>query len=528
MAHGSGLKFDVDASRSESYRGAYGRICPTLKKWVPEGVPEMGFDKYFLDIADRRMIEAPDVLSGTIASDDQLRDNLEKKFGSAIPAGYTYFGQFIDHDITFDPMSSLMRRNDPSRIHNFRTPRLDLDSLYGRGPEDQPYLYEKGRKQEGEMLVGEVDGSKFRDLPRNSQGRALIGDPRNDENAIVSQLHLAFLLAHNSLVQRAKDMADPDPFETARRTLRWLYQYIVWNDFLKRVTIKEVHQRALQRVDAGGGKMMWTLGFDQLYDWDRQPFMPVEFSAAAYRFGHSMVRNEYQTNELRGIGKFVPLFDRADADDLRGRQPLSKNNVIQWSWFLKMGLPRARQKFPQMARKIDTKLSNALACMPAEVKPRNVLAYLNLKRGWAFELPAGTAVAQSFEKYGIKRAPLEPGEPDALWYYILREAELVSDSDAGNKLGPLGSAIVCATFASLLKSDPDSYVNSDPTWKPNDAPLLCPGLDNADGEVASGQDPDRDRSWTLASIIRISGLPIDGQDIDDQSVGRFRSTKCPR
>jgi hypothetical protein len=91
MAHGSGLEFDVEASHSESYRGAYGRICPTLKKWVPEGVSDKDLDKYFLDIADRRMIEVPDALPGSIASDDQLRDDLERKFGSAIPAGYTYF-----------------------------------------------------------------------------------------------------------------------------------------------------------------------------------------------------------------------------------------------------------------------------------------------------------------------------------------------------------------------------------------------------------------------------------------------------
>ena len=61
---------------------------------------------------------------------------------SSVAAVYTYFGQFVDHDITFDPVSSLERLNDPDALVNFRTPRFDLDSVYGRGPLDEPFLYD--------------------------------------------------------------------------------------------------------------------------------------------------------------------------------------------------------------------------------------------------------------------------------------------------------------------------------------------------------------------------------------------------
>jgi Animal haem peroxidase len=512
MAHGSGPAFDVAASRLESYQGAYGRLRPKLEGWLPS-VPENELDSFFLEFANRVMIEEPGQLPRALAARDAQQ---RRKLDSRVPAGYTYFGQFIDHDITYDP-ASLTLRSDPRGSRNFRTPRLDLDSVYGRGWEDQPYLYDQREEEQGKMLIGEVTGQDFklRDLPRNAQGRALIGDMRNDENAMVSQLHLAFLLAHNALCTRARARGNREPFAAfaaARQTLRWLYQYVVWNDFIPRVTSKEVHQRALRRVERGNGRLEWVLGLDHVYNWERQPFMPVEFSVAAYRFGHSMVRNEYETNRrIRGEGEPAPLFDGSGAehsDDLRGFRPLIPNNVIQWDWFLKM--TSSSPGFPQMARKIDTKLANSLAYLHAQESPMNVLAFRNLKRGCAYGLPAGSVLAGALDIEPIHRE--DDDDLDALWFYILREAESQTD----NKLGPLGSTIVCATFASLLKSDPSSYFWAKPSWTPNDDLLLFRGVDNIDG---GEQESRLDRPWTLASIIRIAGLPISAQDVDDQVRG---------
>ncbi len=511
MSHGSSSAA-ILAPRSRFYHGPFGRLCENLPPWSPPGffsTDEPGIDAFLLDYATGTMVEAPGFTSGEIAADADERKRLDEKFDSKIPAGYTYFGQFVDHDITFDPASSLVRQNDPNMLHNFRTPRLDLDNVYGRGPHDQPYMFdpEDGAK----MAIGKIDGTDLPDLPRFGK-RALIGDMRNDENSIVSQLQLAFLLAHNTLVDRARVLAkkekrkitDNDAFEQARRTLRWLYQHIVWNDFLPRIVVDDVYKAALTLKKTPDGRKIWQAGLKDVYNWKKQPYMPVEFAGAAYRFGHTMVRNSYQTNAPeRGFGEFAPIFDNNpgldDPDDLRGFRPLKAKNAIQWDWFLDMKSSRA-PFFPQFARKIDTKLSNALFALhegPAGDK-LNILAYRNLKRGWALGLPSGTAMA---EKFNIKLAPLHAKDIDALWYYVLREAE----ASPSPGMGRLGSTIIAAVFAGLLKGDPHAWINVNPGWTPGKDPLLKSG--------ANGDNRD-DKSWTLASIIRIAGIKADGVGLE--------------
>ena len=495
-----------------SHQGRFGRIFPDLPAWNP-GLPDRkATDRYLKDVADKLMVELEGKKPADIAQNQTMVCQLERKFNSTIPAGYTYFGQFIDHDITFDPASSLMRRNDPSELLNFRTPRLDLDSVYGAGPDVQPYLYDQ--RDKAKMAIGAIGDfqRKLPDLPRYN-GRAVIGDMRNDENAIVSQLHLAFLLAHNALVNRVRKVdritqCDREKgrqiFETTRKILRWLYQYIVWNDFMKRIVVEKVYNVALEKKKGLDGRTKWIAGFEDVYDRSRQPFMPVEFSVAAYRFGHSMVRNAYQTNSTRGVGQFAPLFD--NTGDLRGFRPMTAKNSIQWDWFLEM--ESSKHPFPQKARRIDTKLSNALSFLPTNIAQDgvNVLALRNLLRGMSFDLPSGTAVAR---KWGLKPAKLEPqlggkpAEPDALWYYILKEAE---EQECGNRLGCVGSIIVAAVFAELLKGDPNSFFSMEPNWTPDKDPHLKGKNYNRDG---------KNGEWTLASIIRIAGLKADGIGFDE-------------
>ncbi len=508
MAHGA-LRLSPVAPRSRFYQGPFGRICPDLDPWVPNGISSHDFNElenFFREIANEEMVEEPgkDKTPTEIAQDPELIQALENKFGSQNPAGYTYFGQFVDHDITFDPISSLMRQNDPNGLLNHRTPRLDLDSVYGKGPSASPHLYDRDdtgpRGQLQKLLTDPVSNDpNLKDLPRNSQGRAIIGDLRNDENAIVAQLQLAFILAHNTLVDRARDLELKNAFEHARTTLRWLYQHIVWNDFIPRITSDRIHNCALKLTKTCDGRRIWELGLKDVYHWKKQPFMPVEFSVAAYRFGHSMVRNSYQTNQPhRGFGNFVPIFDvnNPTGPNLRGFRPLVRENYIQWDWFLQM--TTSGGPFPQRARKIDTKLSNALLHLhEGPVGSReNILALRNLLRGSTFNLPSGTSVAR---KLCIPEIDI-PQDRDALWFYILREAEQLPEGHAGETLGRLGSTIVCAVFAGLLKGDPHSYFNLDPCWTPDEDRLLR-AEDNVD-----------DGNWTLASIIRLSGLPVSGAD----------------
>ena len=506
MSHQKQFGTSVLAPRSKFYQGPFGRLCPDLDPWAPAG-NEDAQDNFFRDFVNANMVERLGLNPGDLAKDAAAIVDLENEFNSNIPAGYTYFGQFVDHDITLDTTPLQARQLDPDRILNFRTPRLDLDCVYGRGPGDQPYLYDNNDK--AKMLIGQVAGSEFADLPRNTDERALIGDMRNDENSVVSQIQLAFLLAHNKLVDRARDAGAADPFMTARKSLTRLYHWVVWHDFLRRIAVDEVYACALSLEDLCGGRKAWKLGLDDVYKWKHQPFMPVEFSGAAYRFGHSMVRNAYRTNVGRGfqLEDSVAIFDNtgaADLDDLRGFRAMKAKNVIQWDWFLQMD--SSQGDFPQMARKIDTKLANALVHLH-EGPPfadDNILAFRNLKRGVNLGLPSGIDVAK---KYCLNPLDLQEGEPESLWYYILKEAESLPGANRGQMLGRLGSTIVCAVFAGLLKGDPCSFFNSDPCWTPNDDPLLRSGEDNID----SKKDPHTpDDGWALASIIRLSGLPVDG------------------
>src|SRR5882757_4112451 len=206
---------------------------------------------------------------------------------SGIPALYTYLGQFIDHDITFDPASSLQKQNDPDALVDFRTPAFDLDNVYGRGPDDQPYMYDgNGSFLMGDPIQGGDAGAK--DLPRNNANprRALIGDPRNDENSIVSQLQGLFLRFHNRTLKDNPGLS----FEDVQRLVRFHYQYVVINDFLPRI----IDSGVLNQLKSGSHYDPSKLKF---FHWKDDPFMPVEFSVAAYRLGHSMIRPGYRLND---------------------------------------------------------------------------------------------------------------------------------------------------------------------------------------------------------------------------------------
>jgi hypothetical protein len=184
---------------------------------------------------------------------------------SGILALYTYLGQFIDHDITFDPSSSIQKQNDPDAQIDFRTPPFDLDNVYGQGPDDQPYMYDGDAFLLGETIKGGDPNAT--DLPRSiaTPGRALIGDPRNDENSIVSQLQGLFLRFHDRLLAESKL-----PFEDVQRLVRFHYQYVVMNDLLPRIINSDV----LDQLKSGSYYDPSKLRF---FHWKNEPFMTVEF-----------------------------------------------------------------------------------------------------------------------------------------------------------------------------------------------------------------------------------------------------------
>lgn len=487
-----GLRLTPQSSTST---GRFGRMFRRLPSYEPDpGTLVALADTMIQPLEGDGMLDKP---LGE-ADDDENTSPLGGEL--RLPAGYTYFGQFVDHDITYDPASSLAHQNDPDALTDFRTPRFDLDSLYGAGPANHPFLYDADGLH---LLLGRAVSTDRRaagpDLPRGPNGRALIGDPRNDENLIVSQLHVAFIRFHNTVVDHVRcesaGLSGDDLFKLSQQTVRWHYQWVVMHDFLPRLVGPEVVSSILDPTDYRSPLAHETTIRARLlfYQWREQPFMPVEFSVAAYRFGHSMVRPSYLINDViqapvvRDAFR-IPLFsdDPDGVTNLAGFRPLPPDGGVQWGYFLP-GFGEAQRALPQPSYRIDTQLARPLGELPGDVPslPRGIppaqgrsLAVRNLLRGLELGLPSGQDVARAMAVTPLDdellpkpfRASLGGRWP--LWYYVLKEAEVTTD---GEHLGAVGGRIVAEVLAGLLAGDPLSYLSVEPTWRPT-LPGRRPGI----------------------------------------------------
>ena len=380
-------------------------------------------------------------------------------------AGTTFFGQFLDHDMTFDTTSPLGVPTPPESSLNSRTPALDLDSVYGGGPVASPHLYQSDR-----IKLRIESGGRFEDVPRNANGSAIIADPRNDENMIISGLQAAFILAHNRIVDQLRSQGVPSSqqFDTARRTLTWHYQWIIVHEFLPQVigfgVTQDIlaHGRRSYRPEPGPA------------------FIPVEFQGACYRFGHSMVRPSYRANlagNPDGTPFFGMIFDpagegQADPVDLRGGRRASRR-FIGWQTFFNFGGNQAQHVRPN--KRIDRRISTPLFNLPLGTigngQPPTSLPARNLLRHLTWTLPSGQRLAQVMGQPSLDRSQLRElagyglglDANTPLWYYTLAEAELIVD---GIHLGPVGGRIVGEVFIGLMQLDPRAYLKVQPSWRP--------------------------------------------------------------
>lgn len=394
----------------------------------------------------------------------------------SVPLGMIFLGQFIDHDITFDTTSNFDSINQPADIENVRTPQLDLDCIFGGGPEDEPFLYTvAGADRDLYLLTGLSNNNlqqgvdlETHDLARTGKGIAIIGDPRNDENRIISQLQLAFIRFYNAiyhdLITEQPDLDRKEAYLQARQIVTWHYQWIVINEFLPTlcgdVVVKDI---------LGNGR--------RFYQPKEQAFIPVEFSVAAYRFGHSMIAQEIQLNDLEGpAGIFSAQIGR-------GFSRISRiDQIVDWKFFFDFN-----GSF-QKAAQLDTKLPSDLLNLPF-VNTANTadksLATRNLRRGQSFLLPSGENVARHMGREEAEitnvrnlieniasgnNLDLSAGTP--LWFYILAEAEVIGrigtlGNDPGEGLGPVGARIVAEVLIGLLEMDSNSYLGSNRDWSPS-------------------------------------------------------------
>ena len=416
----------------------------------------------------------PDPGAAAIEEVVRLIDEKSSVHGpNTIPAGYTYLGQFVDHDITFDPTSKLDGDNDPLALVNFRTPRFDLDSVYGSGPAVQPFLYEwTSRADRGVKLLVGREGAR-KDLPRNAQGLALVGDARNDENLLVSQLHLLFVRFHNAVVDRVSGhdgLQGAELFEEARRIVRWHYQWIVTHDFLRRVVGRKMAEEVLR----DGTREAPVPASVRLrhFTWQDEPYIPIEFSGAAYRFGHSMVRPAYLVRRGAPAAAIFPAAGAEAGDgDLSGFRHLPAALVVQWDLFF---WSQHIENVTNRSLRINNRITKPLFAVP----DRGALPRLNLQRGRALGLPSGPAIARALGERELTAAELQldPKDPAGvnetllhatpLWYYVLCEAGTAEFGRGGEHLGPVGGCIVAEVLVGLLQGDPESYLSCDPAWRP--------------------------------------------------------------
>jgi hypothetical protein len=413
-------------------------------------------------------------------------------------AGSTFVGQFIDHDITFDQTSQLGVPQNPLSSPNTRTPALDLDSVFGGGPGLRPDLYvENPDGSVGPQLkIG--SGGVHEDVPRVPNGdgtySALLGDPRNDENVMIAGLHCAHILFYNRVLDelahfdlarfpaaRAGEASNPYvAFLIARQITLWHYQWLLVNEHLPQIAgqamVNDVLQNANRFYNPPPG----------------DAFMPIEFGAAAYRFGHSMVRPSYRANFTSGTGDsssptadpfFGLVFDASippgefsappsfDRDDLLGGYPAPRR-YIGWQTFFDFGDGQVKNN-----KKIDTTISSVLFTLPVPaIAPHTqtsptVLPQRNLLRQLTWSLPSGQAVARAMGvaplgasdlgDIGAVYAPFAASTP--LWYYALAEAKAAT---GGLTLGPVGARIVTETLIGLLRADPTSYLSLFPGFRP--------------------------------------------------------------
>jgi hypothetical protein len=439
----------------------------------------------------------------------QLGEASRKKIGNAmaaggggasrIPAGFTYLGQFVDHDLTFDKTSVMLGRNvSPAQLLQARSPSLDLDSLYGAGPADPGsarfYAADGIHLEMGKTAAAEgIAAKEGFDLPRGAgttaraKRRAIIPDPRNDENLAVAQTHLSFIRFHNRVVDSLPASVPPaQRFAQAREIVTKHYQWMLRTDYLPRICARSV----VNNVFAGGRKAL-EAGADPT----DVPTMPIEFSVAAFRLGHSMIRSAYNWNKIfdDGFGSLDLLFVfSAGSGDLGGGQRLPSTwiadfrRLYDFSEAGRAALAVRERKFNR-AMRIDTTLVGPLRRLPGFRAVEANLAFRNLTRAKMVRLATGQQMATFLKRKGVTltrltKAQIRDGRNGAdldaltqrqraelltdtpLWFYILREAEL----NRGRLTG-VGARIVAETFHRAMEGSQASIVR-DPAWRPTLGP----------------------------------------------------------
>jgi hypothetical protein len=435
------------------------------------GGPFAGHDEVHLRELSMRMKDIPENRRG------------RPRRGDLAPSGFVYLGQFLAHDLTRDETRLEQASAAPERTKNFHAPRLNLESVYGGGPTRSPDLYDLSGIGSETFLLGNTRAMPQKKIPSTSDdfhrrnGRPLLADDRNDQHLILAQLHVVFLQFHNRMVEYLKNGAFPDEafpsetiFETARRLVVWHYQWIVRNEFLNWFILPEI----LADVETHGPRFFEPARGEKILT------LPIEFTQAAFRFGHSMVQPQYEINQWIGLVRLSALLRKTRAGE--SGESLAANQVVDWDRFTRTWGGNAN-----FAENIDTLISEDMFNLPVAAMPifskesPPSLPQMTLLRGSRIGLPSGQEACRAADVQSLTAAQIgfdDDGneflrdrglnEKTPLWYYLLREAEVlgIRRFRGGECLGPLGSRIVAEVLLGVMNADPEHYLNVDPNWWP--------------------------------------------------------------
>ncbi|MGH8235884.1 MAG: peroxidase family protein [Steroidobacteraceae bacterium] len=400
-----------------------------------------------------------------------------------IDAGYTYFGQFISHEI----VAATPHQGDPPPTR-IASPLLDLDSVYGTPDQMQTWL-------PGGVFATPAPPALPDDLVRNSGGVAHIPEPRNDDNVILAQLHRFWQRFHNLLLQPGLGLA-ANPVQ-ARGFVTKVVQLLVVEDFLRQVLEPRVFASYFRSNER------W-LTFNT-------PGIPPHFSHAGYRFGHSMVRASYEA--------FAGGTERNLKDLLRqGR--LDPKNVIDLKGFF--GEPFENNRV-QDAMAIDPFVARGMSFIPDPNMTIHIIK-ANLKAADSVNLPSGKVYVEQLlagpkgpelqAKFGLaplgdlgvlsQYIPSELGltiDNLPLWPYVLVEAMSTAE---GKRLGVLGSLICAEVIAGAIRQAPVSIY--DGQWRSVDqvlATLETLGERLQAQRSANGSGPAPRRDFCMRHVIQL-------------------------
>jgi hypothetical protein len=405
-----------------------------------------------------------------------MKEDTTPQATSNIPAAYTYLGQFIAHDMTW-----MDANQDYGEEINLRTHALDLDSIFGAIP-PEGRITGNPDCMDG-ICIGQTSAGRYEDLPRSTTGFPCIPDPRNDNNLAVAQLTVAMMKFHQRVCELTKGCSSEEQRMITRRHV----QSVVLHDYLPKIIDPEIYCDVMHR---GGRKVI----FPSKECGKSLPDMfkvPVEFAAACFRFGHSMVRDTYILNDTFGESSARRVRWQSHLAAINKYRPQVNDEwVFDWEKFL---LPSSTGSDSHLAASIDDQIGGHLHALEEQWLSKSAqtlldgkepdLATLTLLRGHSLELASAQSLYDNLSAIlskgsgglsfltkeqiypnedrsavaGLRKCDLgHIGESTPLWYYVLREAMVLGD--CGQHLGPMASRVVMETIhAAIEASSPEVF-----------------------------------------------------------------------